>query len=155
MALRLAETHELIAERLREEGQFYTGGRQDLVELLVRAGRPTTVAELLDLSPSLTQSSMYRNMADLEGVGVVRRVVGCDEPSRYELSVEIIGHHHHMICTECGVVEDFRLAGVAESGLELALVDALDGTGFRASSHRVDVWGTCAGCEVGADVSAV
>ena len=81
MGLRLSETHELVAARLRESCQFYTSGRRELVELLVRAGRPMTIAELLSLRPSLAQSSTYRNLTSLESVGVVRRIVGYDDLS--------------------------------------------------------------------------
>ncbi len=147
MGLRLADTHELVAARLGEAGRLYTAGRRELVELLVRAGRPASIPEVLDLQPTLTQSSLYRNMADLENVGVVRRVVGADEASRYEFSADIIGHHHHTICTICGVVEDFRLARGAEASLEKALVDTLIDLGFQSNSHRLDVIGTCASCK--------
>ncbi len=109
------------------------------------------MAELLSLSPGLAQSSAYRNLVDLESIGVVRRVPGGGDLSRYELSEDIIGHHHHMICTVCGVVEDFRLPTTAENRLETGLIEALGRAGFRAGAHRVDVFGTCAGCDLAAD----
>ena len=146
MGLRLVETHDLVSARLREAGQLYTKGRRELVEILVRAGRPATIPEMLGLHPSLTQSSLYRNMADLESVGIVRRVAGVDEPTRYEFSVDIIGHHHHATCTVCGTVDDFFMPPTAEHSLETSLNEALDTTGFQPSSHRLDVLGTCPDC---------
>ncbi|MCY3634686.1 MAG: transcriptional repressor [bacterium] len=146
MGPRLVDTHELISARLREAGQLYTKGRRELVELLLRAGRPATVPEILELRPSLTQSSLYRNMADLESVGVVRRVAGVDDSTRYEFSVDIIGHHHHTICTVCGGVDDFFMPAAAEHSLEAALDEALSTTGFQSNSHRLDVFGTCPNC---------
>ncbi|MCY4195211.1 MAG: transcriptional repressor [bacterium] len=146
MGPRLVDTHDLVAARLREAGQFYTKGRRELVELLIRSGRPATVPEMLDLRPSLTQSSLYRNMTDLENVGVVRRVAGVDDLTRYEFSADIIGHHHHTICTICGGVDDFFIPATAECNLETALGEALNATGFRPNSHRLDVFGTCPAC---------
>ena len=146
MGLRLAETHDLVSARLREAGQFYTKGRQELVELLVRAGRPATIPEMLELRPSLTQSSLYRNMADLESVGIVRRVAGASEPTHYEFSVDIIGHHHHTVCTVCGAIADFFLATRSEHSLEASLNEALSTTGFQPSSYRLDVFGACPEC---------
>ena len=146
MGLRLVEMHDLVSARLREAGQLYTKGRRELVELLLRAGRPATIPEMLELRPSLTQSSLYRNMADLESVGIVRRVAGVDDPTRYEFSVDIIGHHHHTICTACGAVADFFMPSTAERSLETSLNKALDTTGFQPDSHRLDVFGTCADC---------
>lgn len=140
------ETHEFAAARLRETGQLYTKGRRELVQLLAGAGRPATVAELLRQRPRLTQSSLYRNMGDLESAGLVQRVVGTDDVTRFELSEDLIGHHHHMICTECGSVDDFVVPRRTERNLETALEKALSHTGFRPSAHRLDVLGICAGC---------
>ncbi len=143
---RLVDTHDLVSARLREAGQLYTKGRRELVELLIRAGRPATISEILALRPSLTQSSLYRNMTDLESVGVVRRVAGVDDSTRYEFSVDIIGHHHHTICTVCGGVDDFFMTPAAERSLGTALDEALGTTGFKSNSHRLDVFGTCPAC---------
>ncbi|MCY4423683.1 MAG: transcriptional repressor [Acidimicrobiaceae bacterium] len=146
MGIAVAEVHDLIASRMQESGQLYTGGRRQLVELLAGAGRPATIAELLEARPRLTQSSLYRNMADLESVGIVQRVVGTDDLTRYELSEAIIGHHHHVICTECGAVEDLVVAACAEGSLDTAIAKALEDTGFVPTGHRLDVLGTCATC---------
>ena len=146
MGERLTETHELVSARLHEAGQIYTKGRRELVELLVRASRPTTIPEMLEFRPRLTQSSLYRNMADLESVGIIRRVVGIDDPTRYELSENIIGRHHHTICTVCGTVDDFSMPAATERSLETSLDEALDTRGFEPSTHRLDVFGTCPDC---------
>ena len=146
MGLRPAETHDLVSARLREAGQHYTKGRRELVDFLVRAGRPASVPEMLEMRPGLTQSSLYRNMADLESVGIVRRVAGANDPTRYEFSVDIIGHHHHTICAVCGVVDDFFMTAAAERSLETSLDKALSKTGFKPSTHRLDVFGTCPNC---------
>ena len=146
MGERLAETHELVSARLNDAGQLYTKGRRELVELLVRAARPATIPEMLELRPRLTQSSLYRNMADLESVGIVRRVVGIDDPTRYEFSEDIIGHHHHTICTVCGTVDDFFMPAADERSLQTSLDKALDTSGFQPNTHRLDVFGICPDC---------
>ncbi|MFV0524050.1 MAG: Fur family transcriptional regulator [Acidimicrobiales bacterium] len=146
MGTDLTETHDLVAVRLRSSGQIYTKGRRGLVELLVETARPATVAELLNLEPRLTQSSLYRNMTDLEAVGIIQRVVGSDELTRYELSEDIIGHHHHLICTQCGSVDDFEVPAQTERSLEAALTRAARESGFRPTGHRLDVLGICAAC---------
>lgn len=146
MDMRLVETHDLVSARLREAGQLYTKGRRELVELFVRAGRPVTIPEMLELRPSLTQSSLYRNMADLESVGIVQRVAGVDDPTRYEFSAEIIGPHHHTICTVCRAVADFSMPSTTERSLEASLNKVLGTTGFQPNAHRLDVFGTCPDC---------
>lgn len=146
MGSNAVDAHELAAGRLREAGQSYTQGRRELVDLLLRAARPSTIAELLEAEPRLAQSSVYRNLADLESVRLVRRVIGSDDLTRYGFSEDILGHHHHTICISCGVVDDFILPSSVEQAIERALADALGEAAFEASAHRLDVAGTCADC---------
>lgn len=126
--------------------QRYTTGRRQLVDLLADLGRPVTTYELLEAQPKLTQSSVYRNLVMLADLGVVQRVAGVDDRQRYELAEEIIGHHHHLVCINCGGVEDFTVGAGAERSLEALFEQAVDGTGFRPSSHRLDLLGTCGRC---------
>ena len=97
--------------------------------------------------PRATQSSAYRNLQLLEHAGVVHRIVTNAEFARYELAEDLTGdHHHHLICTMCGSVEDVP----ASAGLEQSLHDAIDqvtrSTGFRTAGHRIDLVGTCRDC---------
>lgn len=140
------ELHDAVASRLRTADQRYTAGRRQLVELLAEAPRPETIPEILLRAPALAQSSAYRNLVVLEECGVAHRVVTSDERSRYELAEDLMGHHHHLICTSCGRVDDFTVSPQMERSLETALERAVEGTGFRAAAHRLDVIGTCASC---------
>ena len=140
------ELHDAVASRLRVADQRYTVGRRRLVELLADAPRPATIPELLGRAPSLAQSSAYRNLVVLEEAGVAHRIVTSDERARYELAEDLIGHHHHLICTSCGRVDDFTVSTQMERSLEGALRRAIKGTGFRLATHRLDVIGTCSSC---------
>jgi Fe2+ or Zn2+ uptake regulation protein len=146
MSADLAELHQIAERRLRDATLVYTKGRRELVELLAGLTRPATMPELLELRPRLTQSSMYRNMTDLESVGIVQKVVGADDRTRYELAEDLIGHHHHSICTRCGAVDDFVVPARTEKTLEAALAKALGDSGFQPTGHRLDVVGVCASC---------
>ncbi len=137
---------EVVIERLRLVDQRYTSGRRRLIETLMAAPRPETIPELLQRTPGLRQSSAYRNLHVLEQVGVVHRIVTSGEHARFELTEDLVGHHHHLICTECGRVDDFTVPATLEQNLETALAKAVSGTGFRSTSHRLDVIGTCEGC---------
>ncbi|MFN3257859.1 MAG: Fur family transcriptional regulator [Ilumatobacter sp.] len=144
--LDLVGLHDSVRSKLLAADQMYTTGRRELVELLVSVGRPATVAELLELRPKLTQSSLYRNMAALEAVNVVQKVVSTDDRVRFELSEELMGHHHHMICELCGKVEDFAVPARSEKSIEAMLERVVADSGFTASGHRLDVVGACADC---------
>lgn len=136
----------LVRARLRDADQRYTAGRQTLVRALVAGGRPLTAAEVVDGS-GLAQSSAYRNLAVLESCGVVHRVAGSDEFARFELAEDLTDHHHHhLICTECGHVEDFTVSDGLERSLHAVMDSVAAATGFRPEQHRFDLLGRCADC---------
>lgn len=141
-----AELHETVAGRLRSVGQRYTTGRRALVELLAGSGQPLTIPEVVAGGPDrVPQSSAYRNLAVLEQAGVVHRIVTSGDFARYELAEDLTEHHHHLICSSCGGVEDFTAPPALERTLHKVMADAGD-TGFTAESHRLDLIGTCADC---------
>lgn len=138
--------HKEAQTRLRASGQRYTDGRRLLVELLLRAGHPLSIPEVLGLGKGMKQSSVYRNLSGLEQAGVVRRVATEDEHGRYELAEELTGHHHHLICSRCGRVQDVAVSLALEATLDRALDRIATRAGFASVSHRLDLIGLCAEC---------
>jgi Fe2+ or Zn2+ uptake regulation protein len=139
------DLREEISTRLRRVHQRLTPKRAAIVDVLADAARPLALPEILQAGDGLAQSSVYRNLVVLEQAGVVHRIVTA-ESARFELAEELTGHHHHLICTSCGAVEDVP----ASSGLETSLADAVaqveDTTGFRTKTHRIDLVGLCRRC---------
>lgn len=140
-----ADLHELVAARLRTAGQRYTPGRRALVDRLSSAGQPLTIPEMLD-GGKLPQSSAYRNLVVLEQAGAVHRIVTSADFARYELTEDLTEHHHHLICSTCGQVEDFTAPPALERSLHEAVSDMEGETGFSALHHRLDLIGTCRSC---------
>jgi len=140
------EFHDVVAQRLRVVQQRYTRNRRALVDALETAEHPLTIPEILDADASLAMSSVYRNLAVLEQADVVHRVVTTDEFARYELVEDLTEHHHHLICSSCGKVEDFTPTPALERSAADALARIADQAGFRVHSHRLDVVGLCHRC---------
>lgn len=128
--------------------QRYTRGRRAIVAVLEAAERPLTVPEVVQRAEpgSVPLSSAYRNLSILAEADVVHRVVGADDHSRFELAEDLGGHHHHLLCSECGTVSDVS----AHPRLERALADAArvagEETGFEVTGHRIDLLGRCEAC---------
>ncbi len=137
--------HETADLRLRQEGQRYTDQRRQLVQLLSTAG-PLSIPEVLRGRRGLKQSSVYRNLAVLEQAGVVRRVLTDEEYGRYELTEDLTGHHHHLICSRCGRVEDVTVPSDLEGTLDRTLDRLAKRAGFADVDHRLDLIGTCSDC---------
>jgi Fur family transcriptional regulator, ferric uptake regulator len=113
---------------------------------LAEAGHPVSIPDILAPRSDLKQSSVYRNLADLEQAGVVSRVTTDEEFGRYELAEDLIGHHHHLVCSRCGKMRDVDVPPDLERTLDRALDRIAKRAGFARVSHRLDLVGLCADC---------
>jgi Fur family transcriptional regulator, ferric uptake regulator len=142
------DLHSVATQRLRRISQRYTSGRRVLVEVLAAAERPLTIPQILQRDASLATSSVYRNLVTLEQAGIVAKVVTSQDHACFELG-EQLGrhHHHHLVCAECGRVDDFTLPEGVEGSLDQALRRAARKQGYRPLTHRLDLTGTCPDCQ--------
>ena len=141
-----ADLHQIAALRVVGDRQRYTSMRRQLVEMLSTAEHPITIPDILRLDPELAQSSVYRNLAVLEQAGVITRVVTHDEWARFELAEDIGGHHHHLICEQCGTVLDVVVPDTVEATLDASLTSLAAMNGFELRHHRLDLVGVCTDC---------
>jgi Fe2+ or Zn2+ uptake regulation protein len=146
MAQRVSDTRETVARLLRAHGQRLTPTREVVVDVLATSAGPLTIPEILAASPGLAQSSVYRNLVVLEEAGVVHRMMTRDEFARYELAEDLTEHHHHLVCSNCGRVEDLPATPAVERSVAAAIDEAARGAGFRTLHHRLDLVGLCANC---------
>ena len=102
-----------------------------------------TLPEILAGRPELAQSSTYRNLAELVEAGVVRRIITSDEYSHFELAEHLTGdHHHHLICSDCGAVEDFTVPADARGADRPRVgLGRPQAVGFALDHHRLDLVG--------------
>ncbi len=140
------DLHLEVAARLRRAGQRYSSRRRALVEIVAAAGKPCSIPEILKARRGLAQSSVYRNLAILEQAGVARRIVTGEDFARFELAEELSEHHHHLVCSSCGNVEDVALPPNLERRMEGTLTEVAASAGFTPAAHRLDVIGTCRQC---------
>jgi len=117
-----------------------TAPRRAILKLLEQWGGSFAVAELharaRDLHPQLGLATTYRTVELLRKHGSVRRLA-VDGHVYIRCSPT---HHHHLVCTSCGGVEETELCAVP-SNAELERRH-----GFRPSAHDLDIFGTCRMC---------
>lgn len=140
------DLHATVEASLRSVGQRYTPKRRALVTLLERADKPLSMSDLLAGKTGLPQSSIYRNLAVLEQAGAVRRVITEDEFARFELTEALTEHHHHLICSNCGKVEDVTIPADLESAMDRTIDRVARRAGFAHVRHRLDLIGICRSC---------
>ena len=139
------DLHVEVGARLKRAGQRYTSKRRALVDILRGSSQPLAIPDILE-ERRLAQSSVYRNLTVLERAHVARRVVTGEDFARFELAEDLTEHHHHLVCSSCGTVEDVTISPRLEQSMERALDGVAAETGFTTVSHRFDLIGTCRNC---------
>lgn len=81
--------------------------------------------------------TVYRTFSSFEEKGIVRRIDLRSGSALYELSE---GHHHHIVCTDCGKVEDFQ-----ECDVEKLLPKV--GKKWSIRDHSLELFGVCGMCK--------
>ena len=142
----LAELHTQISTRLAQQDHRYTKGRQQLVEILARAGHPMTLPDIMGADPKMARSSAYRNLDVLFRCGAIRRINSGGDYAHFELAAPLLGHHHHLICISCGSIEDVHLDSDIEHLVDKSLSEIANRTGFTPTQHSLDLLGHCAHC---------
>jgi Fur family ferric uptake transcriptional regulator len=136
-----------VEDRLRESGVRYTSGRRQVVAALELADGPRSAAEVhAELSGKVPVSSIYRTLSVLEEAGVVAPHHSVKGITRYEIAEWLAGHHHHLVCIDCGAVEDIALPSGLESQLERLVGRVSKISAFTSTGHSLEVDGRCTRC---------
>jgi Fur family ferric uptake transcriptional regulator len=105
--------------------------------------KPQSVLEILSLlkqkKTSIDKVTVYRILTSFAALGVVREIFLGDRETRYELVSD--EHHHHLVCEECGSIEDVELSE------ETLLKEVAKQSKFKIKSHSLEFFGTCKRCQ--------
>lgn len=96
---------------------------------------------LSDSGQSVGIATVYRGLATLETAGLIESIQLADK-KRYERADK--AHHDHMICTDCGDIEEF-----AHAMIEALQLSAAAEKGFTVSGHQLVIFGLCRKCTQG------
>jgi len=118
-----------------------TPSRRAVVDAVAARRGAFTVAEIFDTAreahPALGLATTYRTIELLRRTGAVHPLAGAGRAAYVRCRPE---HHHHLVCTACGGVEETDLCA-APSDDELRRRH-----GFRAQTHELDIYGVCSRC---------
>ncbi len=77
------EIHTAVHDLLHNAGQRYTDKRRRIIDILIRAGKPMLITDILAKAKDMPQSTLYRNLLVLEETSTVVRVVSNDDSGCY------------------------------------------------------------------------
>lgn len=130
---------ETFINRLEEQGQRVTAPRTSVAKAIARQHGHFTVEALEEQLPSVGRATIYRNVKLMVDMGLVCRVLLEDGSLHYQVSHR--GHHHHLICTDCGTSQD--LLGC---DLDAVLRQKATEHEFSMEGHWLEVYGRCGEC---------
>ncbi|MBI5134312.1 MAG: transcriptional repressor [Candidatus Taylorbacteria bacterium] len=123
---------------LREKGEKATKARIGLLVALERERFPISIKELGTKVKAPDPSTLYRSLKALAEKGLVREIMTDKKEARYEIAIGR-AHHHHVVCTSCGLMKDVRVCP------EKAIAPA--SLGFsKITGHTLEFFGICKSC---------
>lgn len=127
---------------LRKAGLKVTLPRLKILEILEDASARHKSAEdiykaLLDSNEDIGLATVYRVLTQFEAAGLVTRHHFENGMAVFELNHG--AHHDHIVCVECGKVEEFVDAEIEERQKRIARE-----RGFEITDHSLIIYGRCA-----------
>jgi len=128
-------------QEIRKAGLKVTLPRVKILEVLERNAEGHLSAEdvyrqLLDSGEEIGLATVYRVLTQFETAGLVRRHHFEGGQSVFELNRG--GHHDHIVCAQCGHVEEFFDDVIEERQREVAMA-----RGFAIDDHSLILYGRC------------
>ncbi|WP_347862810.1 Fur family transcriptional regulator [Salimicrobium sp. PL1-032A] len=139
---------ERIKKQLHSQSYKLTPQREATVRVLLENEADHLSAEdvyllVKEKAPEIGLATVYRTLELLSELKVVDKINFGDGVSRYDLRKEGAEHfHHHLVCTECGSVEE-----VEEDLLEEVEKIVEKDWKFQVKDHRLTFHGVCRVCQ--------
>jgi Fur family transcriptional regulator, ferric uptake regulator len=126
---------------LRNAGLKVTLPRLKILEILEGGGARHKSAEdiykaLLHSNEDIGLATVYRVLTQFEGAGLVTRHHFENGMAVFELNEG--AHHDHIVCIDCGKVEEFMDAGIEDRQNAIAKQQ-----GFEIRDHSMILYGHC------------
>lgn len=136
---------EALLQIIRSHQLRLTKTRQGLLDLFLVMHTPLSVSHILSELASrgllVNKTTVYRELEQLEKVGIVRGLSLGDRKQYFELASR--DHHHHFVCIECDEVEDVLFDEFDLSKQETLLAQK---KGFSVFNHSLEFFGLCKSC---------
>jgi Fur family ferric uptake transcriptional regulator len=130
---------ETITLKLEARGHRVTPSRRAVVAAVLQQIGHFTVDDVLQSCRGAGRATVFRTIRLLSELGVICRVLLEDGSLHYMVSKR--GHHHHLVCTSCGAVED-----LAQCAVDDFVRDIGRSLGYEVDGHWLELYGRCAIC---------
>jgi len=126
---------------LSQNGHRLTKQRCSIFEALDL--HPQSVAEIKDVlekkEETVDKTTIYRTLEYFSQLNLINKTHFNGVTAQYELASP--DHHHHLICNNCGSVEDVPL------NEKLLLAQVKRKSNFEVKNHSLEFFGLCPNCQ--------
>ena len=132
------------ATLLKESDLKATFQRMNILEVIEKNGHMSVddiYEEVIKVHPSLSLATIYKNIILMMEKGVLVEVPIAGKKSKYELAKI---DHMHLICTECGEVEDRSCLDSTDK----ILYELTKQEHFKLSKRQINLYGVCEKCQM-------
>lgn len=134
------------SQQLKNAGLKVTIPRLKVLQILEQAPQHHLSAEnvfkaLIEMGEDVGLATVYRVLTQFEAAGLVVRHHFEGGHSVFELNQET--HHDHLVCTKCGMVEEFFDAIIEERQHDIA-----NAKKFQMVDHALTIYGICHTCQL-------
>ena len=134
------------AQQVLAQNKHHTGAaRQALIELLDSQTCALSAIEIEDALRAserpVGRASIYRILDELERLHLVQKLQVGQAMARYEPIRSGDGHHHHLVCDNCGTVMPFT-----DTDLENAIKKLSRRVPMHVAEHEIVLHGACQDC---------
>lgn len=127
---------------IRDAGLRVTRPRLALLAFLATQRRPVSLQRIASHLQDANLTTIYRMIEAFLAAGLIR---GCDVGHGHmDYELAHLPHHHHVICTSCGMIEEIEEC----SGDRELHARALQATKMftRIETHQATFYGLCRAC---------
>lgn len=127
---------------LKKNNLRITASRMAIVQIFKNALSPLSPIEIAKANPSIDKVSVYRTIEAFEKIGLITGVAH-GWKQRYELASPFRPHHHHLLCNNCGAIEEIQ-----SEKLEKMIHSIAAEQEFEVTGHTFEINGLCRRCKV-------
>ncbi len=114
--------------------------RAGVLSLLRASKKPLSAQDIIGKLKKIDSVTVYRTLEQFAECGLISRVNISKERAYYEY---VHSHHHHVVCTGCGKMEDIKNCATTTS--EKTVLKSTKKFA-QISSHSLEYFGLCNSC---------
>lgn len=128
-------------EIFKDYGISRIDDRLKVLKAFLQTESHVSAGDLAVMLDGLREGFVAETLDILASYGFAHKAVFDGQPTRYEhRHIDI--HHDHLICTQCGKIEEFHHRELERLKERVALDQ-----GFMMLTHRMDIYGLCSQCQ--------